>query len=138
MKGGLNQMNNNFIEWENNLKICLNKKYGFDGGLFVQILKEMPFKDISTKYLKTLMPDGKTSTQKYNRIYAILKKCGLTTQRHLRFYTKPIFNHYKTDVIEYAISKDGGVYIKDCHTQKVGNFAQVDKNTQEVLYNIVL
>ena len=100
-------------------------------------MTDKPFLYISTKYLKGLMSEEKTNEQKYKRLYKILKKCGFKTQRHLRFYVQPVFNTYNADVIEYAIDRDGGVYVKDCRIQKVGNFAQVNKNAQEVLYNIV-
>lgn len=123
-----------------NLTISLNGAKNTNNILlFTQSIKDLKYnykKSVSTRFLKDLIK-LQTKRQKTKRINYLLKKCNLKTKRTLRDDFKEwVLNKFKTDIIEYAINKEGQVYIKDIRNQDVGKLAYQDGT--EVLHTIII
>jgi len=85
-------------------------------------LKEEFGKEVSIKFLKDLCNiEGFRFRSK--RISYLMARAGLKTERHYRHYKNWKLSQGKKDVIEYAIDKQGKVYIKSSREISVGELS---------------
>jgi len=83
---------------------------------------------ISTKFLRNLII-AKSNRQKTKRVNYLLSKNGLITYKETRHDFKEwVLNCFDVDIIEYAINKQGKVFIKNCKSQEVSNFGVQNKS----------
>ncbi len=130
------QTYNELIE---NLSSCLNSNYRTkeDKELFKQCLRELKEEyktEISTKFLKSFLINDLDGIRKSVFIRDFLKNMGLKTERRIRDFSDWENQNSNIDILDYALGKDGKVFIKECRTQEIGNF--IKEFSQEVLYFI--
>ena len=134
-------MQRTYNELIGNISSCLNSDYRSkeDKELFMQCLRELKEKytiEISTKFLKGFLIKDLQGRSKTFYISNFLRSMGLKTKRKTRAFSN--WNNQKSsiDLIDYAIGKNGKVFIKECVPKEIGKF--VKEFGQEVLYFIKL
>jgi hypothetical protein len=116
---------------------CINTEYGKDTQKFKEVLNELRefYKiEISTRFLKLLLRGAMTKREQTIFIRNFLKGADLTTEKRIRFFSEFGGKSYEEDILTYAVGKDGKVFIRDCHSETIGNFFK--ELSQEVLYFI--
>jgi hypothetical protein len=92
----------------NNLQNTLNTPRSENlSEVFLNAVKDLKYNfgvNISTKFLKSLVIGSKA--QKTQRVKYILKSSGIKTKEEIRYFKTDIYTTYKTEIIEYAHSKE--------------------------------